>query len=69
MIVASALMFQMIVGQKTGAGLAWLPAIGLIVAGLGAGIGAMFTETTSAYIVRFVGTAAGFAVILHSVVR
>jgi len=29
----------------------------------------MFTDTTSAYIVRFVGTAAGFAVILNAIFR
>jgi len=47
----------------------WVPSVVLAAAGFGAGLGAMFTDTTSAYFVRFVGTAAGFAVILYSIFR
>jgi len=67
MIVASTLMFKTMESETANVIPQWLPAIGIIVAGFGAGFGAMFTNTTSAYIVRFVGTAAGFAVILHTI--
>lgn len=42
----------------------WLPPVGLSLACFGTGIGAIFTDTKSAKIVRFVGSAAGLAVIL-----
>jgi hypothetical protein len=63
----SPILMQVIAGP-TGSPLpVWLPFVGLAIAGFGAGLGAMFTDTTSAHIARFVGTAAGFAVILHSI--
>lgn len=47
----------------------WLTNVGLAVGGIAAGVGAMFTDTASARIVRFVGSAFGAAVILYSVTR
>ncbi len=47
----------------------WLPIAGLALAGFGAGIGAMLTDTISAHIVRFVGTAGASAVLLHAILN
>lgn len=69
MIAMGAIIVLVMGGQNADTVPAWLPAVGLVVAGFGAGLGAMFTDTTSAYIVRFVGTAAGFAVILNAIFR
>lgn len=48
---------------------AWLPIFDLTIAGFGAGIGATFTDTTSAHVVRFVGSAGGVAVILYAIFK
>lgn len=69
MIATGAIIVLVMGGQKADAVPAWLPAVGLVVAGFGAGLSAMFTDTTSAYVVRFVGTAAGFVVILNAIFR
>ncbi|NTB05877.1 hypothetical protein [Agrobacterium tumefaciens] len=68
MLATAGLMVQ-IIDQKGGTEsvTSWVAPLGIIIAGFGAGLGAMFTDTTSAYCVRFIGTAAGVAAFLHSV--
>lgn len=45
----------------------WLPLTALALACFASVLGAMRTDTTSAYLVQFVGTAAGFAFLLHAI--
>lgn len=47
----------------------WISTVGLILGGLSAGIGAAITETMSAKIVRFLGSALAISVTLVSVFR
>lgn len=69
MMLASAALMVRIIELKAGASHvpSWVAPVGIVISGFGAGLGAMFTDTTSAYIVRFIGTAAGFAAVLQSV--
>lgn len=69
MIAIGPALLQVIGGPDASPLPAWLPFLGLAIAGFGAGIGATFTHTTSANVVRFVGTAAGFAVLLLSIFK
>lgn len=73
MIAAGAVMLKVVAGTSPDPSVAtlpsWMPVAGLAIAGFGAGIGAMLTDTASAHIMRFVGTAGACAVLLHAIFK
>lgn len=47
----------------------WVTTAGVAIAGLAAGVGATLTDTISARLVRFLGTATGAAAILYGLLK
>ena len=66
MIGLPPVMMQVIGGTASVVVPVWITLTGLVIAAFAAGVGAMFTHTSSAHVVSFVATAAGFAGILYA---
>lgn len=62
-------LLQVIGGPKVGTLPGWLPLVPVSFGALGAFVGAMHTDTTSANMVRFAGSAVIFAAILYAMFK
>lgn len=69
MLALGPILLQVIGGPDASPLPAWVPSVGLMVAAFGAAIGAMRTDTTSAYLVRSVGFGVSLVVVFYSIFK